>query len=111
MGEAVATGGVTPLPVGDPHRGAELEPGQRDPAQLASCYETSLDVAVGLGGARRSPSPGGERGPTAGLLPGTVADTAVAAVRGSAAAEQFDVFRFVLRRPVYDEFVRALRAS
>lgn len=111
VGEAVATGG------GDlPCRwvihtvGPNWSRGQRDTAQLASCYETSLDVAVGLG-ARSIAFPAVSAG-AYGWAAATVADTAVAAVRRSAAAEQLDLVRFVLfGRPVHDEFVRALGAS
>ena len=111
VGEAVATGG------GDlPCRwvvhtvGPDWSRGQGGPAQLASCYETSLDVAVGLG-ARSIAFPAVSAG-AYGWAAATVGDTAVAAGRRSAGAGQLDLVRFVLfGRPVHDEFVRALGAS
>ena len=111
VGEAVATGaGDLPCRWVIHTVGPNWTRGQRDPARLASCYTRSLEVAVGLG-ARSIAFPAVSAG-AYGWAAAVVADTAVVAVRGSAAAEQLDLIRFVLfGRPIHDEFVKALGAS
>lgn len=98
--------------MGRPHRGPNWNRGQRDEAQLASCFTRSLDVAADAG-ARSVAFPAVSAG-AYGWAMGTVADVAVRAVRGWDAARpgEVDLVRFVLLgAAALAEFERALDAA
>jgi len=108
VGDAVATG------AGDlPARwiihtvGPNRHAGQTDPAQLASCFETSLREAARVG-ARSVAFPAVSAG-VFGWEADDVARIAVAAVRESAHLRELDLVRFVLFGPAtHDAFIAAL---
>lgn len=95
VGEAVATGaGDLPAHWVIHTVGPNHHVGQTDPAQLASCFETSLSEAVRVG-ARSVAFPAISAG-VYGWDSADVARIAVAAVRGSPHLVELDRVRFVL---------------
>ncbi|MEO6143224.1 MAG: O-acetyl-ADP-ribose deacetylase [Dermatophilaceae bacterium] len=95
VGEAVATGaGDLPARWVIHTVGPNRHAGQTDPAQLASCFETSLSEAIRVG-ARSVAFPAISAG-VYGWESADVAAIAVAAVRGSPHLIELDLVRFVL---------------
>ena len=109
VGEAVATGaGNLPARWVIHTVGQNRHLGQRDPALLASCFQTSLWQAVKVG-ARSVAFPAVSAG-AYGWDPAEVAHIAVAAVRGSPHLGELDLVRFVLfGSATHEAFVAALR--
>lgn len=100
VGDAVATGGGRLRARWVVHTvGPDAHAGQTDPALLRSAFTRSLDVAAEVG-ARSVAFPAVSAG-VYGWAPATVAEVAVAAVRGWAAAhpDAVDLVRFVLFSP------------
>ena len=100
VGDAVATGGGRLRARWVVHTvGPDAHAGQTDPALLRSAFTRSLDVAAEVG-ARTVAFPAVSAG-VYGWAPATVAEVAVAAVRGWAAAhpDAVDLVRFVLFSP------------
>ncbi|NHT18915.1 O-acetyl-ADP-ribose deacetylase [Cellulomonas sp. IC4_254] len=100
VGDAVATGGGRLRARWVVHTvGPNAHAGQTDPALLRSAFTRSLDVAAEVG-ARTVAFPAVSAG-VYGWAPATVAEVAVAAVRGWAAAhpDAVDLVRFVLFSP------------
>ena len=113
VGEAVATGaGDLPARWVIHTVGPNRHRGQTDPALLASCFTSALDVAADLG-ARSMAIPAVSAG-VYGWDPGEVARVAVAAVRGWGAEHPgagVDLVRFVLfSAAVLEAFEDALAA-
>jgi O-acetyl-ADP-ribose deacetylase (regulator of RNase III) len=108
VGQAVVTGaGNLPARWVIHTVGPNRHAGQTDPALLASCFETSLREAVGVG-ARSVAFPAVSAG-VYGWDGAEVARIAVAAVRGSPHLGELDLVRFVLFSPAaHQTFIDAL---